>query len=195
MPDSQYPLLPPCPSRMPGSPQPLPRTGRLWLLALLSASLLLCRPSLSARSTEAKAQFTEQAVQVRLGRMQLWLELAQSPTERMRGLMYRELPLNDQGMLFTQERPAYQSFWMKNTWSDLDIAFFDREGRICSIHTMKAHDLTPVASACSGRLALEMAPGWFARRKIRVGTSLEMIKKVPLSSLPVKTWVGKGRQE
>src|SRR6202023_1484204 len=49
------------------------------------------------------------------------VELAATPEDRERGLMYRrELP-EGQGMLFDFERDQEVSFWMKNTYIPLDM--------------------------------------------------------------------------
>ena len=42
----------------------------------------------------------------------------------------------DHGMLFVFERPEPLSFWMKNTFIPLSIAFLDANGRILNIEDM-----------------------------------------------------------
>ena len=61
------------------------------------------------------------------------VELASTPEQQAKGLMFRrELP-EGQGMLFDfhQEQPT--SFWMKNTYIPLDMIFIRADGRILSI--------------------------------------------------------------
>jgi uncharacterized protein len=61
------------------------------------------------------------------------VELAVTPEEQTRGLMFRrELP-EGQGMLFDFHREQPTSFWMKNTYIPLDMIFIRADGRILHI--------------------------------------------------------------
>jgi uncharacterized membrane protein (UPF0127 family) len=72
-------------------------------------------------------------------------------------------------MLFVFERDQILSFWMKNTYIPLSIAFIAGDGRIAEIHDMEPLSLASVRSSRSCRYALEVPLGWFARAKINVG--------------------------
>ncbi|MDQ3987139.1 MAG: DUF192 domain-containing protein [Actinomycetota bacterium] len=65
------------------------------------------------------------------------VEVADSPEERARGLMYRESLPEDAGMLFVFFERSTSGFWMKNTKIPLSIAFFDQQGKIMSILDME----------------------------------------------------------
>lgn len=65
------------------------------------------------------------------------VEIADTPEERARGLMYREELGEDEGMLFVYEEEDYRSFWMKNTLIPLDIIFLDSDFEVINIE--KAH--------------------------------------------------------
>ena len=55
-------------------------------------------------------------------------ELALTPVQRQRGLMFRrKAPLD--GMLFVFREDTMGGFWMKNTLVPLTIVFFDRTGK------------------------------------------------------------------
>ncbi len=53
------------------------------------------------------------------------VELAATPEERARGLMYRESLSQDRGMLFIFEHKTDISIWMRNTLIPLDIIWLD----------------------------------------------------------------------
>jgi uncharacterized membrane protein (UPF0127 family) len=61
------------------------------------------------------------------------VEVASTPQERSKGLMFRERLGPDRGMLFIFEREARHSFWMKNTKLALDMIWMDGQGRVVFI--------------------------------------------------------------
>jgi hypothetical protein len=104
----------------------------------------------------------------------LSLQVVASPETRARGLMfYRELPA-DAGMLFVFPVDGQQSFWMRNTFVPLSVAFLDAERRIINIEDMQPLDeQTFHVSAAPARYAIEVNQGWFAQRGIEPGTVVE----------------------
>ena len=117
-------------------------------------------------------------MKVTVGSAEFQVELAQTPEQRERGLMYRaELP-GDRGMLFVQS-PGPTAFWMKNTLIPLDLLYFDNEGRLsqivaeappckvenCPIYPSKTPEV---------RYILEINAGEAARRGIRLGDRLKL---------------------
>jgi hypothetical protein len=61
------------------------------------------------------------------------VEVALTPEEHARGLMYRTRLATDAGMIFVFDEPQIQRFWMKNTLIPLDIVFIRADGTISSI--------------------------------------------------------------
>jgi hypothetical protein len=71
------------------------------------------------------------------------VELAVTPEEHERGLMFRkELP-EGRGMLFDFKTEQSVEFWMHNTYIPLDIIFIRGDGRILRI----AENATPLSDA------------------------------------------------
>jgi uncharacterized membrane protein (UPF0127 family) len=96
-------------------------------------------------------------------------EIAVTDEERASGLMNRkELP-DGNGMLFVYDRDQVMSFWMKNTYIPLSIAFITSDGRIIEIKDMYPHDETSVISSRSVRYALEVPQSWFSRVGVMLG--------------------------
>lgn len=94
---------------------------------------------------------------------------AVSDEERSRGLMFRRSLPSDSGMLFIFAREERLTFWMKNTYIPLSIAFIDSSGIIVDIRDMIPHDETLVASMKPALYALEMNLGWFKKNHIEPG--------------------------
>lgn len=67
------------------------------------------------------------------GGQEITAELAVSPAERERGLMFRDSLEQDQGMLFVFEEEDLYSFWMKNTLIPLDIIWLNSHRQIVHI--------------------------------------------------------------
>ena len=61
------------------------------------------------------------------------LELAQTPQERSRGLMFRKSLCDNCGMLFIFDTEERRPFWMLNTYLPLDIVFIDRRQVVVDI--------------------------------------------------------------
>jgi len=66
-------------------------------------------------------------------RGELAVEVADTVSERERGLMERESLPNGTGMLFVYRREGQRRFWMKDTLVPLDIIFVDSDGRVVNV--------------------------------------------------------------
>jgi len=99
----------------------------------------------------------------------LELEVAADPEARERGLMFRRALAEDTGMLFVYPERQPLSFWMRNTYVPLSIAFLDDDGRIASIDDMEAFDEAPHTSAEPARYAVEVPQGWLTAHGVGPG--------------------------
>ncbi|HCP45276.1 MAG TPA: hypothetical protein DIU15_04510 [Deltaproteobacteria bacterium] len=96
-------------------------------------------------------------------------EVAEEPEDHSRGLMYRRELGTNSGMLFVYAQPEPLSFWMKNTFVPLSIAFIDDDGTIVHIADMAPQTTVSHRSPKAVRYALEVNRGWFAERGIKAG--------------------------
>jgi len=102
-------------------------------------------------------------------------EVARSFEEREQGLMFRENLAKGRGMLFVFPDAQVRSFWMKNTFIPLDIAYLDAELRIVDIQAMEPESLDSHPSSLPAMLALEVPLGWFAEVGISVGGQAQVV--------------------
>ena len=114
-------------------------------------------------------------VALKIGKINLLVEYADSPQERALGLMYRRELCDNCGMLFKFSSVRVGSIWMKNTFIPLDLAYISEQGVIVDIAPLQPHNLTPVLSSSEVLYALEMNLGWFASQDIRVGDTVSLL--------------------
>ncbi len=98
------------------------------------------------------------------------VELALTPEQQARGLMFRETLVQDEGMLFHWPRERSLTMWMKNTLIPLDMLFLRSDGTIMYIH----HRAIPLSTRAirapgQGRGVLELRGGTADRLGITVG--------------------------
>lgn len=99
------------------------------------------------------------------------VELALTPKQQERGLMFRNHLASDAGMLFIFPKVQTATFWMKNTLIPLDMLFIAPDGQVADIHA----DAVPrseatIASAVPVKAVLEVNAGTAARLGIKPGT-------------------------
>ncbi len=104
------------------------------------------------------------------------VEVAKTPKQRERGLMYRKHLDSNRGMLFVFDRDERLTFWMKNTYIPLSIAFLSEDGKILQIENMKPLSEKIIESRHYARYALELAQGSFKRVGAKVGDYVRFLK-------------------
>lgn len=100
----------------------------------------------------------------------LEVEIAKTPHDVERGLMYRRSMADDRGMLFTLDGRREHAFWMRNTCIPLDMLFIDDDGLIVGI-VEGATPLTETTRSvgCSSLFVIEVNAGWTRRRGVKPG--------------------------
>jgi uncharacterized membrane protein (UPF0127 family) len=140
------------------------------ILAGLALTLAACTPN----SSEAGAQSTQSAavhpisglpvVPLKIHRgskvLTFRVELARTPLEQAKGLMFRTAMGPDEGMVFPFDPPRGASFWMRNTVIPLDLIFIAPDGRISNIAANAVpYDETPLTSVGEAKAVLELGGG------------------------------------
>lgn len=141
-----------------------------WVLALLfAAAVPAWQPSATAEAR--RLDFGETVIEIetdaRTHRMRV--QLATTPAQMARGLMYRRELAPWDGMLFDYRVPQPAQFWMKNTFIPLDILFVRADGRIESIGEGVPESTAIVGSDGPVRAVLELKRGTAARLGIEPG--------------------------
>lgn len=112
---------------------------------------------------------------LRVGEVELQVQLAMQPEEMRRGLMHRSSLGPEQGMVFLYRRPQPMSFWMRNTFLPLDIGFFTPDGTLREVYRMYPRDENSVVARRRDlQFALETNQGWFSRHGLRPGVVLDL---------------------
>lgn len=107
---------------------------------------------------------------IKVGHVAFETELALTPEQRARGLMYRDSAEN--GMLFVYDEARVLSFWMRNTKVPLDIAYIKADWTIEPIQFLYPYDEKGKASQGPVIGALEMPQGWFKSQGLAAGTKI-----------------------
>jgi uncharacterized membrane protein (UPF0127 family) len=119
-------------------------------------------------------------VTLHMGKASLTTEIAATPGQEERGLMFvTKLPDND-GMIFLLPFGRAE-FWMKNTLIPLSVAFIDKKGVILEIHDMQPVDPSvpdgqlPRTRSDSDQVAyaLETNLHWFALNGVKPGDTID----------------------
>lgn len=98
------------------------------------------------------------------------VEIARTPAEQARGLMYRTSLKPDLGMLFPYPAERKLTFWMHNTCIPLDMLFIGMQGSIVGI-LEQVPTLNEQARGvpCPAAYVLELNAGWSRRHGVKPG--------------------------
>ena len=105
------------------------------------------------------------------------VELAVTPEEQARGLMFRKTMGDHDGMFFIFERDETRHFWMRNTLIPLDMIFIDSKFLVVDVYrNAKPLDETVISSRKPARYVLEVNAGRANKCRITVGSKTKLIK-------------------
>lgn len=154
------------------------KTFKLFLILGLVFSI----SEVQAKDLKPDVKF--ETAEIQIGSKKITVEMAVTPIQHEKGLMYREALEKNQGMLFVFDQENVLNFWMKNTYIDLSIAYINKNLKIVDIQDMKStnslelSDPPTYPSKKPAMYALEMSKGWFKASNIKVGQALKLSRKL-----------------
>jgi hypothetical protein len=140
----------------------------LWLVASLVAG------GGAGAETPGFARSRVEVVTAAGARTAFAVELAATPEQLERGLMFRSRLDSGEGMLFDFGAARPVAMWMKNTLIPLDMLFIDRGGRVIHVEEYAVPgSLQPRGPSAPVLAVLELAGGTARRLKLGVGDRVE----------------------
>lgn len=116
------------------------------------------------------APLTPLTLRTQMGDFPFKVELAQTPEQYEKGLMFRTRLAPGQGMLFVFPEPRSAQMWMKNTFIPLDIIFIDESGAVESVSADAAPQSLDILSSLGPvKAVLEVNAGTAARIGLEPG--------------------------
>jgi uncharacterized membrane protein (UPF0127 family) len=147
------------------------RIAPLFALCLLAA----CSGQQAATDNNAQAQPQAAAplplvIRTATGAHRFDVEVARTPQEQEKGLMFRKELAADSGMLFPMDPPRTASFWMKDTLIPLDMLFVHADGTIAFLKAnAEPYSRIPVSAGVPVAAVLELRGGRAAELGIKEG--------------------------
>ena len=157
------------------------RTASLFLIAWLAG----CSPQPAAEATptadtgtpavhpESGLAVVPLSVTTQKGRHDFKVEVAASPAEQQKGLMFRTAMGPNEGMIFPNGPPQVRSFWMRNTVIPLDIIYIGPDRRVLNIVRGEPYSTESLPSAGPVINVLELNAGRSAELGIKPGDKVE----------------------
>ena len=150
-----------------------------FALALFVLPLAACNPgsTTQAQTTPAAMDDFHAVIHTATGDYPFNIEIADTPQEHSRGLMYRQTLAPDSGMLFDYGTERKVSFWMQNTFIPLDMVFIGADGLVKHIHAKaKPMDTTSIPSRFPVRFVLEIPGGRAAEIGLKDGDRIDHVR-------------------
>lgn len=104
-------------------------------------------------------------------------EVMTTQEQKEQGLMGPRVLPKQHGMLFIYEQPDIHYFWMKDTFINLDILYFDSEKKyVGCLKNMQAGSRQPKTIKIKSQWVLEMNAGFCQQNQIDLGDKLIFFK-------------------
>jgi uncharacterized membrane protein (UPF0127 family) len=138
-----------------------------------SATLAVLFAMLVAVPAEAKKRLETLSIATGGGEVVIEIEVAATPDEQARGLMFRTSVPERTGMLFPYSPAREITMWMRNTYVSLDMIFIRADGVIHRIEThTEPMSERVISSGAPATGVLEIAAGSAARLGIKPGDTV-----------------------
>ena len=150
-----------------------------FALALFVLPLAACSngATTQAQTTASASDDFRAVIHTSSGDYTFTIEIADTPQEHSRGLMYRQSLAPDAGMLFDYGTERNVSFWMQNTYIPLDMVFIAADGTVKHIHdNAKPMDPTSIPSKFPVRFVLEIPGGRAAEIGLKAGDKVDHVR-------------------
>jgi uncharacterized protein len=143
---------------------------RVALRAALFALLALAFASAAPLSSEAQMQRETLTLVTASGERKIEIEVARTPDEQAKGLMFRTELADTSGMLFPYSPPRELTMWMRNTYIPLDMVFIRKDGIVHRIE-VRTEPLSEavISSGTPAAAVLELAGGAAERLGLKPG--------------------------
>lgn len=108
------------------------------------------------------------------GQPKVQVDVAETPSHRERGLMFRTQMPEDRGMIFVWDDESPRTFWMRNTCLPLDMLFIAKDGYIVgALEQVPVLNEAPRGVSCDAAYVLEVNAGYLRRHGVRPGQKLK----------------------
>ncbi|MBN2136014.1 MAG: DUF192 domain-containing protein [Acidobacteria bacterium] len=106
------------------------------------------------------------------------LEIAKTPLERARGLMFRENLPPEQGMIFIFEEKDFHTFHMKNTLIPLDMLWLDDNFKlvyfVLDAQPCKTKDCESIIPFAKANYVIEFNSGVVKKEELKIGMKIKI---------------------
>lgn len=148
-----------------------------WLAACSPQPAAEATPAADAgtptRHRESGLEVIPLTVTTATGAHRFQVEVAATPAEQQKGLMFRTAMGPDEGMIFPNDPPQVRSFWMKNTVIPLDIIYIGPDRRVLNIVRGEPYSTASLPSAGPVLNVLELVAGRSEQLGIKPGDPVE----------------------
>jgi uncharacterized protein len=114
------------------------------LIPIFIAAVIVGVVGLTTLPSESKLESVEFPKGIiKIDEIPLQVQIADTKSRQIRGLMFQDQLPYDQGMIFVFQQPGLHSLWMLNMQFSLDMIWFDQDGKV--VHIEK--DVPPCKTA------------------------------------------------
>ena len=103
------------------------------------------------------------------------VDIADTPSQHQKGLMFRQKLGEDEGMLFKFRTSQNLRFWGVNTYLPLAVAFVSPEKEIVKISYISPCSDKCVDSETDCNMAVEANYDFFKKNNINIGSKIEVV--------------------